>query len=510
MAVLYGVRFTGPLTAYAPGFSAELARLGFTKFSSQTQLGLAAHLSRWLDQQGLGTAALTPATVDRFLAARRAVGYTAYRTPKSLRPLLDYLRELGAAPSLAESAPATLVEALVERYHGYLIAERGLTVNAARGYIDLVRPFVVARVNAGELESLQVTAGDVTSGPDHSGLRQGRQHRAPHAGTALADGGYVGYVGYGGCVMTNLTSALADYLDLRRSLGYGLKRDARLLAQLIAYLTERGTNTITVADAVAWATLPADPGPSWLGFRMSVVRGFATYLHTLDPAVEVPPPGLLPGQSRRAVPYLYCDADIAALFAQAERLRTPLRTATMQMFIGLMTVTGMRGGEVVGLDEDDFDPVAGLLTIRNAKLGKWRQVPLHPTTVTALQGYRRLRDQFFPRPVSEALLVSAAGTRLFYCNVGLTFAKLARRAGLTARSASCCPRPHDLRHTFAVRTLLDWYRDGGDVAARLPLLSTYLGHVEPANTYWYLQAAPELLAEAALRLEHSTRTGDPR
>jgi integrase/recombinase XerD len=306
--------------------------------------------------------------------------------------------------------------------------------------------------------------------------------------------------------VTDLPSALTDYLDLRRSLGFGLKRDAKLLAQFIAYPHERGTTTITVADALAWATLPADASPGWLGFRMSVVRGFAAYLHTLDSCVEVPPPGLLPGRTRRATPYLYSDADITALFAQAERLRTPLRTATLQTFIGLMSVTGMRGGEVVHLDNDDFDPARGLLTIRHAKLGKWRQLPLHPTTVTALHAYQQLRDQTFPHPLSPALLVSIAGTRLCYDGVGPTFAKLARRAGLNPRSALCRPRPHDLRHTFAVHTLLEWYRDGADVAARMPLLSTYLGHVEPANTYWYLQAAPELLAEAARRLEHHTAT----
>jgi integrase len=302
-------------------------------------------------------------------------------------------------------------------------------------------------------------------------------------------------------IMMSLRSALAGYLQLRRSLGYSLQRDAKLLAQFITYLEAQGTSTITIADALTWASLPTGGSPSWLGFRMSVVRGFAAYLHTLDTRVEVPPIGLLPGRSRRAVAYLYSDADIMALFAQADRLRTPLRRATMQTLIGLMAVTGMRGGEVVGLDDEDFDTGNRLLHVRHAKLGKSRLLPLHPSTVTALQGYRQLRDHAFDRPVSPALLVSTAGTRLNYNNVGQTFVTLVRRAGLTTRSASCRPRPHDLRHTFAVRTLLDWYRDGGDVAARLPLLSTYLGHAEPANTYWYLQAAPELLAEAARRLD---------
>ena len=141
-----------------------------------------------------------------------------------------------------------------------------------------------------------------------------------------------------------------------------------------------------------------------------------------------------------------------------------------------------------------------MLIVRHAKFGKQRLLPLHPATVTALQSCRRLRGQVFPRPSSDALLVSSTGGRLRYVNVSQTFVTLARRAGLAARSGDCRPRPHDLRHPFAVATLLDWYRDGGDVAARLPLLSACLGHVEPASTYWYLHAAPELLAEAARRL----------
>jgi integrase/recombinase XerD len=301
--------------------------------------------------------------------------------------------------------------------------------------------------------------------------------------------------------MTTLRTALTDYLDLRHSLGFSLQRDAKLLAQFLTYLDEQHSDTVTTAAAVAWASLPAPASPGWLGMRLSVVRSFAAYLRTLDPATEVPPPGMLPGRGRRAVPYLYSDTDIEALLAQAERLRTPLRTSTMQTLIGLLAVTGMRIGEVLALDDNDFDINGGLILVRHAKLGESRQVPLHPSAVTALVAYRRLRDHAFPVPVSEAFLVSTAGTRLLNYNVGQTFAKLVRQAGLSARSPSCRPRPHDLRHSFAVRTLLEWYRDEGDVAARLPLLSTYLGHVAPANTYWYLQAAPELMAEAARRLE---------
>ena len=304
-----------------------------------------------------------------------------------------------------------------------------------------------------------------------------------------------------GCVMTALRQALADYLDLRRSLGFGLVRDGKLLAQFLDYLDEHGMTTVTTQAAVAWASLPTGASPGWLGMRLRTVRGFAGYLHALDPAAQVPPRGVLPGRGRRAVPYLYSSADLAALFAQTEQQCTPLRAATMRTFIGLLAVTGMRLGEVIALDDADFDPVDGLLIVRRAKGGGSRQLPLHPTTVAALVDYQVLRDQHFARRAGAALLVSNAGTRLLNYNVGQTFAKLVRRAGLTARSPSCRPRPHDLRHSFAVATLLDWYRDGGDVTARLPLLSTYLGHVAPAHTYWYLHAAPELLAEAAHRLD---------
>ena len=163
----------------------------------------------------------------------------------------------------------------------------------------------------------------------------------------------------------NLHSALADYLELRRGPGFSLNRDAKLLAQFLTYLEEQGSSTVTVAHALTWSSLPRTGSPSWLSFRMSVVRGFATYLRTLDPCTEVPPPGLLPGGPHRAVPYLYSDTDILALFTEAERLRTPMRTATIQTFIALMTVTGMRGGEVVALDDDDFDPVDGVLHVRH-------------------------------------------------------------------------------------------------------------------------------------------------
>lgn len=298
----------------------------------------------------------------------------------------------------------------------------------------------------------------------------------------------------------DLRTALGEYLTLRRGLGFSLGRDEKLLGQFLDHLDELRRTSFTVEDALRWARLPAPASPGWLGMRLSVVRSFAAYLHTLDPAVPVPQPGLLPGRGRRAVPYLYSDEDLAALLREAKTLKTPLRTATMRTLIGLLAVTGMRLGEALAADDEDLDTDGGVLLVAHGKFDKSRLLPLHPSTLAALGAYRAVRDACFPTPVSPALLVSQAGTRLLTFNVGHTFARLARRAGLAPRSPSCRPRPHDLRHTFAVATLLGWYRDGGDIDARLPLLSTYLGHVSPMSTYWYLDAAPELMAEAARRL----------
>ena len=123
------------------------------------------------------------------------------------------------------------------------------------------------------------------------------------------------------------------------------------------------------------------------------------------------------------------------------------------------------------------------------------------STIDALTAYARRRDEMCPHPHDRSWFVSLAGTRLRYDNVHLAWLELVRQAGLTPRPGGCRPRPHDLRHGFATNTVLDWYRSGVDVDSRMPLLSTYLGHIDPAATYWYLSAAPELLALAADRLE---------
>jgi len=301
--------------------------------------------------------------------------------------------------------------------------------------------------------------------------------------------------------MSALHQALADYLTLRRALGYRLVRSEKLLNQFLNHLEDDGAAAITVERALSWARLPADGTVNWWAHRLSVVRGFATYLHALDPHSEVPPTDLLPSRKRRANPYLYSEDDVAALLVATASLSTPLRQATFRTLIGLLAVTGMRIGEAIRLDIDDIDFTSGFLLVRCTKFGKSRELVLHPTTLRALAEYLRCRDQLHPAPTMPAVFISTAGTRLMYCNVQWTFQRLLRQVGLTARSTSCRPRIHDLRHSFAVRSLLDAYAAGEDGQKTLTLLSTYLGHVDPAGTYWYLSASPELLAAAGQRLE---------
>lgn len=298
-----------------------------------------------------------------------------------------------------------------------------------------------------------------------------------------------------------LREELADYLALRRALGYRLARPEKLLGQFLEHLNQAGADVVTTAAALDWSRLPANADSNWHAYRLSVVRGFATYLRTLDPVHQVPAADLLPQRPHRASPYLYSDAEIAALIAATATLRTPLRRATFSTLIGLLAVTGISVGEAIALNRDDLDLTARRLLVRFGKFGKTRALVLHPTTVDELRGYQRLRDRVAPATGTPALLVSTAGTRLIYCNVHHTFKQLTRLTGLRPRSGSCRPRIHDLRHSFAVRSMLDAYAAGQDGQTQLTLLSTWLGHVHPASTYWYLSASPELMALAGQRLD---------
>jgi integrase len=298
--------------------------------------------------------------------------------------------------------------------------------------------------------------------------------------------------------MSGLRRAIRDYLTLRRSLGFKVERYDHYLTGFIAHLESHGQRCITAAAALQWTT-QLGASPKTKATRLSAVRKFAEYVRTLDPRTEVPAPDLLPCRNERPIPHLYTPADIRALLNAARQLRG-FRADTYSALIGLLAVTGMRRGEALALDRQDFDERQGVVLIRKGKFGKSRLVPLHRTTVVALRAYALKRDQAFPRPRSLAFFLSQAGTRLLAENVWYTSMRLRRWTGLLGPRGAR-PRLHDLRHSFAVQTLIEWYRSGVDVQARLPILATYLGHVSPSSTYWYLTATPELVSLAAQRLE---------
>jgi integrase len=299
----------------------------------------------------------------------------------------------------------------------------------------------------------------------------------------------------------DLRTHLRNYLAVRRQLGFELKEAGRGLEDFVGFLERTHAERVTTELAVAWAKLPVDARPDHWRRRLGWVRGFARYLATIDLESDVPSKDLLPARGDRVTPHIYSEAEILALMAAARTVRPPSTAASIETLIGLMASTGLRLGEALGLDRQHVDLDDGVLQVRAAKQSKQREVPLHPTTTAALRDYARVRDRYRPEPETAAFFTNSVGTRLSKHTVHPVFRELVRQVGLEGRGKRARPRPHDLRHSYAVRTLLGWHRSGAEVERELPLLSTYLGHVQPVSTYWYLQATPELLELVGRRLD---------
>jgi integrase/recombinase XerD len=304
--------------------------------------------------------------------------------------------------------------------------------------------------------------------------------------------------------MNALSLHLDGYLRLRRQLGYKLRVPEILLRNFVRLADEEGASFITTKLALGWAAQP-DIKPIQRGNRLGVVRRFAEYVSALDARTEVPAQKLMPYQFHRRPPYLYRDQEVLQLVSAASRIApdNKFKGITMGTLLGLLAVTGMRVGEALALDRADVNLKRNLLTIRRAKGNKSRLVPLHPSAGQPLQNYARLRDKLFPQPACGNFFVWEKGRQLLHCTVHRWFLLVACSLGLRQPGDRRGPRIHDLRHYFAVRTLLNWYRAGADVEAHLPELATYLGHVHVRDSYWYLSATPELLKLATLRLERA-------
>ena len=306
--------------------------------------------------------------------------------------------------------------------------------------------------------------------------------------------------------MIRMHTALQEYLSMRRRLGFALRGPGSTLRRFVEFMDERGALFITTELALEWAQLPAGAQLATWSARLGMVRQFARHRKVADPRTEIPPDGLLPYRYRRQRPYIYSDTEISALLRAAGRLTsaTGMRALTHQTLFGLIAATGLRVGEAVGLDDSDVDFKESLLHIRRTKFGKSRLVPIHTSACRALRKYANRRDRILKGLGRPAFFVSDRGTRVTQCAARYNFAKISRQVGLRepvpGHGHGRGPRLHDMRHRFAACTLLDWYRRGLDVERRLPFLSTYLGHVHVNETYWYLEAVPELLGLATQRL----------
>lgn len=303
--------------------------------------------------------------------------------------------------------------------------------------------------------------------------------------------------------MKSLTKAVDDYLALRRSLGFRLREYGDCLHEFVSFLEKNGSLHITNKLAVEYATQRQDEKPVSWSRRLIIIRGFARYRIGSDPRTEIPPIGLLRFRSQRARPYLYSEDEIRRLLEAALKMKTQyqLQRHTYYCLFGLLAVTGLRLGEAIHLQPQDVDLSVGVLTVRGAKFGKSRLVPLHPSTRAVLRDYAKLRDQFLAGRPMPYFLMTGRGKRLEKSNLSLVFRALSRQIGIRKPSVRHGPRLHDFRHRFAIETLLRWYRSGEDVSRRMPVLSTYLGHMNVSGTYWYLGSTPELIVAASKLIE---------
>lgn len=310
--------------------------------------------------------------------------------------------------------------------------------------------------------------------------------------------------------LDSLRKGVDDYLTLRRRLGFKLNSLDRILLQFVAFLERKRATHITTELALQWARRPADGSPIWWARRLQIVRKFAEYWRGIDRRTQVPPERLLPRCKRpRRSPLICSDKEVAQFLDAARRLswRAELQGRSYSTFFGLLAVSGMRAGEGIALRRQDVDLRTGVITIRRAKFGKSRLVPVHSTTRRALRDYAQFRDRVFPQPKADRFFISERGLPLTRSAADLTFLNLARNLGLRDRGIDGKEKvtPHALRHRFAVRTLIRWYRSGADVEKNIYKLSTYLGHTRIENTYWYLSAVPELLKLVTARMEKRRR-----
>lgn len=311
--------------------------------------------------------------------------------------------------------------------------------------------------------------------------------------------------------MKTLHENVTDYLAMRRTMGFKVEGLSKLLWSFVAFCEERGATRVQNDLAIQWATarIKVPVSDALVARRMDAVRIFARYQYALDPATQIPTEMICRRRYRPKQPNVFSEAEVLALIAAADTLSPRFKALTWRTLIGLLAATGMRPGEACHLTVDDIDLTNGVIQVLQTKFGKSRLLFIHPSTASVVAHYLQARQDWVGTAARTcpAVFVNSRRGPINPGQLGVTFKQIVAAAGLATGPRRRPARLHDLRHTFAVTTMIDWYRDGQDVQVRLPLLSTWLGHVDPASTYWYLHAVPELLAHAANRLD--TQAGSP-
>lgn len=308
---------------------------------------------------------------------------------------------------------------------------------------------------------------------------------------------------------TSLHARVEQYLIERRRLGFALRGPACSLRGFVRHIQavgHRGPLTIEVMTDWARRDSHGSDDPHTWARRLKHLRSFTRWLQQFEPRTEVPDNTIFGRIPERQAPHIYSEPEIVDLLAAARRLgpALTLRGVVFETLFGLIASCGLRLGEALALRNEDVDLRRGMLVIRKAKFGKSRQVPMHPSTIEALRRYRWTRDVAGESAVPEAaFFIGTRGRRhglaLGERQVHRVFVALRQQLGWRNRGNHHAPRIHDLRHTFVVRRIAQWQAQGVDVDQAILSLSTYVGHAEVGNTYWYLSAAPELMAGAAAR-----------
>jgi integrase/recombinase XerD len=300
--------------------------------------------------------------------------------------------------------------------------------------------------------------------------------------------------------MNKLKKILADYIALRRSLGFEMTKHDIALREFLKFFMAQKAQYLTIKLALQWARKPQDTNPAWWTDRLSMLRGFAGYWKTIDPRTEVPPVHLLLPWYKRPMPHIYTEEQIDQILKATQRLSPPHNFIYWTLF-GLLTATGIRIGEALALNNEDVDLKQGLITIREAKCHKSRILPVDCTTKHVLQRYTQQRNRWFQAPKASSFFVAMDGRRPSHYCAWRRFGRIIAQLRIESPSTKCAPRLHDLRHTFAVRSLISFYQSGQNIDRKIHALSIYLGHKGIACTYWYLTAVPELMSMALAKLE---------